>query len=53
MRLALDQPLAADKTWLEWLDGDHCLYNPSLEQHTVVADWFADRLKPGSPATGQ
>ncbi|GAA2094430.1 alpha/beta hydrolase [Streptomyces albiaxialis] len=33
-----------DKTWHEWPDGDHCLYNHSLEKHTLVADWFADRL---------
>ncbi|MFI6170374.1 alpha/beta hydrolase family protein [Nocardia sp. NPDC051052] len=33
-----------DKTWREWVDGDHCLYNHSLEKHTIVADWFADRL---------
>ena len=33
-----------DKTWREWADGDHCLYNHPLEKHTLVADWFADRL---------
>ncbi len=33
-----------DKTWREWADGDHCLYNHSMEKHTLVADWFADRL---------
>ncbi|MFE5328133.1 alpha/beta fold hydrolase [Embleya sp. NPDC056575] len=33
-----------DKAWHEWPDGDHCLYNHPLEKHTLVADWFADRL---------
>jgi alpha-beta hydrolase superfamily lysophospholipase len=42
-----------DKTWREWADGDHCLYNHSLEKHTTVADWFADRLltAPADPPT--
>ena len=28
----------------EWPDGDHCIYNHSHEKHTLVADWFTDRL---------
>ncbi|MBV8786115.1 MAG: prolyl oligopeptidase family serine peptidase, partial [Mycobacterium sp.] len=33
-----------DKTWKEWPDGDHCLYNHTAEKHALVGDWFADRL---------
>jgi hypothetical protein len=29
---------------VEWPDGDHCLYNHSLEKHTIVADWVTERL---------
>ena len=36
---------APDKTWREWPDGDHCIYNHSHEKHTVISDWFADRLQ--------
>lgn len=43
-RLLHDQAASADKTWREWPDGDHCIYNHSHEKHTVVADWFADHL---------
>lgn len=41
-----DGAASTDKTWLEWPDGDHCIYNHSLEKHSIIADWFADRLKP-------
>jgi alpha-beta hydrolase superfamily lysophospholipase len=41
-----DAAASKDKTWLEWADGDHCIYNHSLEKHTLIADWFADRLSP-------
>lgn len=45
-----------DKTILEWADGDHCIYNHSHEKHTLVSDWFADRLiehstEPSNPTT--
>ncbi len=43
-RALFDGAAATDKTWSEWPDGDHCIYNHSLEKHTLVADWFADRL---------
>lgn len=43
-RALFDGAAATDKTWIEWPDGDHCIYNHSLEKHTLVADWFADRL---------
>lgn len=33
-----------DKTFLEWADGDHCIYNHSHDKHTRVSDWFADHL---------
>jgi pimeloyl-ACP methyl ester carboxylesterase len=33
-----------DKTFTEFDDGDHCVTNRSHEKHTLVADWFADRL---------
>jgi alpha-beta hydrolase superfamily lysophospholipase len=33
-----------DKTLIEFADGDHCVTNRSHEKHTLVADWFADRL---------
>jgi len=33
-----------DKTFLEWQDGDHCIYNHSHEKNVAVADWFIDRL---------
>lgn len=36
---------SADKTWREWPDGDHCIYNHSHEKHSLVSDWFADRLQ--------
>ncbi|MEO7625831.1 MAG: alpha/beta fold hydrolase [Nocardioides sp.] len=39
-----DLAASTDKTWREWADGDHCIYNHSHEKHTLVADWFADRL---------
>ena len=43
-RALFDQAASTDKTWHEWPDGDHCIYNHSHEKHTIVADWFADRL---------
>jgi len=33
-----------DKTLIEFPDGDHCVTNRSHEKHTLVADWFVDRL---------
>lgn len=47
-----DGAAAADKTWLEWPDGDHCLYNHSLQKHTAIADWFSDRLVEPKPPVG-
>lgn len=43
-RALYDQAGTADKTWREWPDGDHCIYNHSLDKHLLVSDWFADRL---------
>ncbi|MFB9314815.1 alpha/beta fold hydrolase [Nocardioides plantarum] len=49
-RALYDQAASTDKTWREWPDGDHCIYNHSHEKHTLVADWFADRLHTTSHA---
>ncbi|POM23310.1 2,6-dihydropseudooxynicotine hydrolase [Actinomadura rubteroloni] len=35
---------STDRTFLEWEDGDHCIYNHTYEKHTAVGDWFAERL---------
>jgi len=43
-RRLFDGAAATDKTFLEWPDGDHCIYNHSHEKHVAVADWFIDRL---------
>ncbi|WP_165367688.1 alpha/beta hydrolase family protein, partial [Phytoactinopolyspora endophytica] len=43
-RQLYDLAASTDKTWREWADGDHCIYNHSHEKHTLVADWFADHL---------
>ncbi|MCY4671086.1 MAG: alpha/beta fold hydrolase [Rhodococcus sp.] len=45
-RALYDGAGSTDKTWLEWPDGDHCIYNHTAEKHTLVGDWFADRLGP-------
>ncbi|MGC0370223.1 alpha/beta hydrolase family protein [Microbacterium sp. SLBN-111] len=45
-RALFDAAGAEDKTFLEWPDGDHCIYNHSHEKHVRVADWLADRLAP-------
>ncbi|PHV66979.1 alpha/beta hydrolase family protein [Williamsia muralis] len=37
---------STDKTFTEFPDGDHCIYNHSHDKHTTIADWFADRLSP-------
>lgn len=34
-----------DRTVLFWDDGDHCMYNHTHEKHTLIADWFTDRLR--------
>ncbi|MGW4773446.1 alpha/beta hydrolase family protein [Nocardia sp. NPDC004278] len=39
-----DSAAAQDKTFSEFPDGDHCIYNHSHDKHTRIADWFADRL---------
>lgn len=39
-----DRAATSDKTFLEWADGDHCIYNHSHDKHTRVSDWFADHL---------
>lgn len=43
-RALFDGAASTDKTFREWPDGDHCIYNHSHEKHVTVADWFADRL---------
>lgn len=40
-----------DKTFLEWSDGDHCIYNHSHEKHVLIADWFSDQLNSGEATT--
>lgn len=40
-----------DKTFLEWPDGDHCIYNHSHEKHVLIADWFSDQLNNGGART--
>ncbi|OZF29052.1 hypothetical protein CH294_26695 [Rhodococcus sp. 14-2483-1-1] len=39
-----DGAASSDKTFSEFLDGDHCIYNHSHDKHTRLGDWFADRL---------
>ncbi|MEW2120897.1 alpha/beta hydrolase [Streptomyces sp. NPDC005474] len=45
-RALCDRAGSADKTFHEFPDGDHCLYNHSHEKHTIIGDWLADRLIP-------
>ncbi|WP_139256618.1 alpha/beta hydrolase family protein [Herbiconiux ginsengi] len=45
-RLLFDLAASEDKSFEEWPDGDHCIYNHSLEKHVIVSDWLADRLLP-------
>lgn len=47
-RTLYEQAGTADKTFREWIDGDHCIYNHSHEKHVTVADWLADRLLPAA-----
>ncbi len=35
---------SADKTFLLWDDGEHCLYNHPHERNVTIADWFDDRM---------
>ena len=35
---------SADKQIIIWPDGVHCVYNHSHEKHSILADWFHDRL---------
>jgi alpha-beta hydrolase superfamily lysophospholipase len=35
---------STDKRLVVWEDGDHCIYNHTLEKHCLVADWFADKM---------
>ncbi|GHF22583.1 alpha/beta hydrolase family protein [Pseudolysinimonas yzui] len=46
-RALFDAAGSQDKTFREWPDGDHCIYNHSHEKHVLVADWLGDRLKTG------
>ncbi len=39
-----DHAPSIDKHIIIWPDGDHCVYNHAHEKHTIVADWFNDRL---------
>jgi dipeptidyl aminopeptidase/acylaminoacyl peptidase len=39
-----DAAASADKQLRIWDDGDHCIYNHAHEKHTLVGDWFAERL---------
>jgi alpha-beta hydrolase superfamily lysophospholipase len=42
---------STDKTWIEFPDGDHCVYNHAHERNTLISDWFVDRLVGGLPTT--
>jgi dienelactone hydrolase len=33
-----------DRQIIIWQDGVHCVYNHSHEKHSIMADWFHDRL---------
>ncbi len=35
---------SADKQIIVWPDGEHCVYNHPHEKHSIMADWFHDRL---------
>lgn len=35
---------SASKTFREWADGEHCIYNHPHERNTVIADWFVEHL---------
>ncbi|MBJ8339457.1 alpha/beta hydrolase [Antrihabitans sp. YC3-6] len=48
-RALFERAASTDKTWSEFPDGDHCIYNHSHDKHTRIADWFADRLTEGHP----
>lgn len=43
-RALFDGAASQDKTFSEFPDGDHCIYNHSHDKHTRLGDWFADRL---------
>jgi dipeptidyl aminopeptidase/acylaminoacyl peptidase len=48
-RALFDGAASSDKTWRAWPDGDHCIYNHSHEKHTLIGDWFAERLQERQP----
>ncbi len=43
-RRIFDSAGSVEREMLIWDDGEHCLYNHSLEKHCRVADWFTKHL---------
>jgi esterase/lipase len=43
-RAIYDGAASEDKTFTEFPDGDHCIYNHSHEKNCLTADWFVERL---------
>jgi esterase/lipase len=35
---------STDKQMIIYSDGDHCVYNHSVDKHNLIADWVFDRL---------
>lgn len=43
-RLLYQNSGSQDKQLVVWEDGDHCIYNHTLEKHCLIADWFAEKM---------
>jgi alpha-beta hydrolase superfamily lysophospholipase len=43
-RKLYDHAGSSDKTFTEFPDGDHCIYNHAYERNCLLADWFAECL---------
>jgi alpha-beta hydrolase superfamily lysophospholipase len=43
-RKIYDHAGSQDRTFSEFPDGDHCIYNHAHERNCLIADWFAERL---------
>ncbi|KAF0960210.1 alpha/beta hydrolase family protein [Rhodococcus sp. T7] len=48
-RALYDAAASVDKTWREWPDGDHCIYNHTAEKHAIIGDWFTVKLRQHTP----
>ncbi len=35
----------ADVEVVVWSGGDHCMYNHMSEKHTLIADWFWEKIR--------